>query len=392
MCIRDRALELEPEQKSLRGESICRYAEVDSIERIVEALTALDTAVPASGQSGEQMLQFYAMAVNDEVPAKRIFTIFDQAPLLDQAGSDNSSEVPNAGAREFAAPVATVVLFGKQTDKPARAILLATRFPDYQARIDEIVQVLQLGNEIEADLSSLERSLTEFLVRSRVVIGVGEAPSFEERGALLVHDFLNVPLPLLDGASPQQAAGQERFQQSLLSLLSHLEGEQAIVAPSTAIGELYQQLGLERPTPTVAVDSGNLKITNILDLDRLDYSQLSDSHLQGVTYRCMALGASRALYQASTLVRSRESLNDNLQLQVLALSALQMLATSLDQRIEITRELLVRLEPTQTPVGKIVIDFVSMLSAAGRFKEAEETMVKAMTNHPDDPHLSLIHI
>ncbi len=333
------------------------------------------------------MQQYYAVAVNDEVPAKRIFTIFDRAPLLDQARSDSSSQATPGEVREFAAPIATVVLFGKQTDKPARAMLLATRFPDYQAAIDGILQSLQLGNEIEAELSSLDRSLTEFLTRSRVVIGVGEAPSFAERGPLLVHDFLNLPLPLLDGASPQQAAGQERYQQTLLSLLSHLEGEQAILVASTTLGELYQQLGLERPAPTVAVDSGNLKISNILDLDRIDLSQLSDSHLQGVTFRCMALGASRALYQASTQVRARESLNDNLQLQVLALSSLQMLATNLEQRLEITRELLARLEPTQAPVGKIVIDLVSMLSAAGQFKEAEATMVKAMTNHPDDPHL-----
>ncbi len=381
------AYELESERKSLRPESIERYCEIDSVDRISEAMAQLDYVQEIDDEVGSQVKHYYAAFVGDEVPAKRVYSVFDRAIAPSQIQLDLGSQTAGADQREIASAVSTVVLFGKQTDRPARALFIATRFAPNQARIDETLHLLALGAEIESTSKLAEVSYIGFIRRPKLVVGRREPPSVEEAGTLACEDFLHLPFQLLDGATPLEAAGEERFRGKLLGLLCHLEGEQSLLLPSNTIGEIYQRLGLERPAARVNTVSGNLSITNILDLDRLDLNGLNDSHLQGVLMRAMNLAASRVVYHASLKVLSRESLANDGQAQIIARSALRMMAVSFEEKIEHSRILIQLLSSVNAPAGKIVIELVSLLAASGREKEAQQTLVEAFTAHPEDPHL-----
>lgn len=381
------AYELESDRKSLRPESIEHYCEIDSVERVSDAMAQLDYVQEVGDEIGLQVKQYYAALVGDEVPAKRVYTVFDRAIERPKVQLDSGDQTAQTDKREIASAVSTVVLFGKQTDRPARALFIATRFAPNQARNDEILNLLALGPEIESANNATEVSYVSFVRRPKLVVGRREPPSIEEFGKLAIEGFLHLPFTMFDGATPLEIAGEERFRGKLLGLLCHLEGEQSLVMPADTIGEIYQRLGLERPPARVNTSATNLSITNILDLDRLDLNGLSDDHLQGVLMRAMNLAASRVVYHASLIVLSRESLANNHQSQIIARSALRMIAVSFEEKIEHSRALIQLLSSVNAPVGKIVIELVSLLAASGREKEAQQTIVEALSAHPEDPHL-----
>jgi hypothetical protein len=381
------SFELESEHPALQTEVIWRYAEIDSLERIMEAFAPLEHVEPIEGQVAAEIQNYYAVLVNDDVPARRVYTIFD-APVKAVAVADAAENTTDdAASRTIATAVATVVLFAKQTDKPARALLLGTRFPPHQRVVDQTLELLQLGSEIELSIEQGRRTYVEFLSRPKMAFPQREALTIEEAGKLLIDEFLGLPLKIFDGATPREAAEQERFRGQLAGLLCHLEGEQALIVPADCITDLYQQLGLERPATTVEITAGNIRITNIIDLDRLDLSQLSDAHLQGVLARAMSLGASRVFYHCSLAVRQRASLADNPQIQIAALSGLKMLTNQLSEKIDYCRELIERLQAVKASVGKVVVELVQLLVAAGRPQEAEQTMMNAAMANPEDPYL-----
>lgn len=381
------SFELESEHPSLQTEVIWRYAEIDSLERIMEAFAPLEHVEPIEGQVAAEIQNYYALLVHDDVPAKRVYTIFD-APVKPVAIPDAAENAgDDATSRTIATAVATVVLFAKQTDKPARAVLLGTRFPPHQQIVDRTLELLQLGHEIEPSIEQGRRTYVEFLSRPKMALPQREVLSIDESGKLLIDEFIDLPLQIFEGATPREAAQQERFLGKLAGLLCHLEGEQGLIVPIDCITNLYQQLGIERPATTVEITAGNIRITNIIDLDRMDLSQLSDAHLQGVLVRAMNLGASRVFYHCSIAVRQRASLADNPQMQIAALSGLKMLTNRLSEKIDYSRELIDRLQAVKGPVGKIVVELVQLLVAAGRPQEAEETLMNAVTANPEDPYL-----
>ncbi|MEO8269539.1 MAG: hypothetical protein ABI557_07465 [Aureliella sp.] len=379
--------ELASEQPSLQTEVIWRYAEIDSLDRVTESFAPLEHVEPIEGQIAAEIQNYYAMLVKDDVPARRVYTIFD-GPVKSAAPADAAANTADdVTPRTIATAVATVVLFAKQTDKPARALLLGTQFPPHQLLVDQTLELLQLGNEIELSIEQGRRTYVEFISRPKMVLPQRETPTIDEAGKLLIDEFLQLPLKIFDGATPREAAEQERFRGQLAGLLCHLEGEQGLIVPIDCIANLYQQLGVERPANTVEITAGNIRITNIIDLDRLDLSQLSDAHLQGVLVRAMNLGASRVFYHCSMEVRNRASLADNPQMQIAALSGLKMLTNRLSEKIDYCSELVDRLQAVKAPVGKVVVELVQLLVAAGRTQEAEKAMMDATIANPEDPYL-----
>ena len=383
------AFELEDQHSSLQTDDILHYAEVDSIERVIEALGKQANADPLGGEQFEELRQYYAALVQDEVPARMLYQIYDndlQAGEVDTP-AESSVEEGSPAPQTIATSVASVVLFAKQTDKPARCLFISTRFPRYQRIVDETLATLQLGTHLELESNPFKRTYIEFLQRPKMTVAPTGRLTIEQDGELFADEFLDLPLPLFDGATAREAAQQEPFRGKLLGLLCHLEGEQGAILPAHTIADIYQELGLERPAPTAEITDKGIRITKIIDLDRFDLSSLSDMHLQGIMVRAMNLGASRAFYHSSVAVRQRESLEGIQEIQITALSALKMFSTKLTEKIAYARELIERMSAVGAPVGRAVIELVQMLASAGYAEEAQRTMIEAATKYPEDPYL-----
>lgn len=372
------ALELEPEHQSLQSKMLAKYCEIDSESRVDEVLREFDFVESPEGEGVERVRQYYAAIVNDEVPAKRIYSIFDKAL---------KSPVENE-ERVVASSVGTVVVYGKQTDKPARVLWIANELPAYEGLIAKVTSALELGAEVEGQEVPANSVYVEFLSRPKAIVGKPtEQLNIAERGNELLEDFLNMPLALLGWQSPMQAATDEKQRAALLGLLYHLEGEQSIVVEASAIDEIYQRLELTRPVLEVDPAGDSLRLATVLDMDRVDITKISDRQLKGLMVRAMGMGATRVFYRCALAVREREGMADDAQLQVAALSGLLSVITDINEQIEICVKLEETLSAAKAPVGKVIIQHMSLLHAAGRPEEAQQVLLQGAQKHPDDPYL-----
>ena len=378
------AFEIEPDQKSLDSPMLVRYCEVDSEERIHESLEKLDIAQPYGGQEAEQMRHFYASAVNDEVPAKRVFAVYDRHFSIRQAQIIGE---PVADSNEIAQFVATVVTFGKQTDRPARVLVVARHMAKQKEQLDRLLDTLQLGTEIAGHQIPSDSPYPLLLRRPKVLVATpGVQLTCEQRGQELVEDFLNCQLPILGNQSVLEASQDERKRALIRGLLVHLEGEQSFLVPRESIDEIYSRLNLPRPTLIVNPQSENIQLTSVVDLDRIDCRQLSDNQLQAITGRSVALGAFRVYYHCAKEILNRETLAESPS-RIAALSGMISFETTIEGKVKYCEELESAMEKAGAPVGRVVIQRMGLLQASGRVQEAQECMLTATKKHPNDPYL-----
>lgn len=373
------ALEIDPKRELLKPETLVKYCGIESVDLATQTLATLDYVDAMPVQGSDEARNYFAMLVEDEVPAKQIFHVFDR-PVSSPEGEETK--------REIASSVGTVVLFGKQTDKPARALFFGHAIPSSKAAVDALLTALQLGDDAGEVSSALDGTYFDHLLRPRRVVGkLDERVSPEELGDLIVEELISLPIKLLGGACPKDVAKDETQRVNLLGLLGHFEGEQSILVPKRSIDELYTRLGLTRPATGIDKKSESLALNNVLDLVRIDVDELSPMQLQGVMVRSMSLGASRTFYRAAQLVINSEELSDKVELQVAALSGMISLAPSIDEKLECCEKLEAKLNEAKTPVGRVVIQRVSLLSAVGRHDEAKQVFQEGLEKYPNDPFL-----
>ncbi len=378
------AYEIEPEQKSLDTPVVVRFAEVDSDERIHQVLESLDFVLPLDGPEAEQMRHFYAAAVKDEVPAKRIYAVYDRhfSPAHKPA-----QDAPVEDKPAIAQFVASIVTFGKQTDKPARVLLIGRTLPQQQPVLDRVIESLQLGTEITDHLVTSSSPYPMLLRRAKVMVANPTgALSLQQRGHELVEDFLNCKFTVLNNESVLEAVQDERKRVIVRGLLAHLEGEQSFVVPQSSMDEIYRRLDIPRPAAKVNPESTNIQLITIIDLDRIDVTQLSDNQLMAILARAVALGAYRVYHRCAGEILARPSLADG-PMRVAALSGMITFEPDIEEKIRYCRELYTAIENAGGQVGRVAIQLMTLLQSSGRFEESQQVILTALKKYPEDPYL-----
>ena len=277
--------------------------------------------------------------------------------------------------------------FGKQTDRPARVLVVARHMAKQKEQLDRLLDTLQLGTEIAGHQIPSDSPYPLLLRRPKVLVATpGVQLTCEQRGQELVEDFLNCQLPILGNQSVLEASQDERKRALIRGLLVHLEGEQSFVVPRESIDEIYSRLNLPRPTLIVNPQSENIQLTSVVDLDRIDCRQLSDNQLQAITGRSVALGAYRVYYHCAKEILNRETLAESPS-RIAALSGMISFETTIEGKVKYCEELETAMEKAGAPVGRVVIQRMGLLQASGRVQEAQECMLTATKKHPNDPYL-----
>lgn len=372
------SLELEPGKTSLLCPATREYFEMESEQQTEQILGQFENVASTDPTETEVIRRYFAAMVGDEIPAKRIYSIFNHS----------LTPVTEGDQRVIAAPIASVVIFGKQTDKPSRLLFVANHLQAYEPALAEVRNALPLGEPLATELAFDEETYVDFLRRQHIVVSKErEMITLEERGQCIVEEFLQLPLKLLGGQTPLEASADETKRADLRGLLFHLEGEQSLVFEPDVIDVLYERLNLERPKASLGTDSESIRLTSVLDLDRIRVAELSDRQLKGLTVRAMGLGAIRVFFRCAQAVQSRQTMADDTQLQIATLSGLLNLVPSYEERIRINEKLEGVLAAEKAPVGKLIIQRMTMLQMLGRTEEARTVLSEAVSKYPNDSYL-----
>ena len=205
-----------------------------------------------------------------------------------------------------------LLLFGKQTDQPARVELIALATPDLPAKEQRLVEVCGslLGpKQGEQVVDKVERE--EALLGARLRLPNGVTPEIsarlveEFRQHSLLHIWPDIPLTDLNGRTARQAAADPSQQVRVLAAILAKELRDPLERDD--YNQLRRQLGL----PTLeTIDPTGLKVAS-LSLPRcmrLDVAKLSDDDLQRLYARCRMTSCTHLLRRLTPELLARPSL------------------------------------------------------------------------------------
>ncbi len=364
------AVALDYDPTSLQITSQSGYFEIASDEAAIETAQAMPEAIKIED---EQFLRIMALSVEDEVPAKAAYRL--------------NRFVKLESGIEYAMGYSTIVVFGKQTDRPARILLYVDCIKEGAQVFEDLCNRFQTGTKLEDPQKS--RSM-DYRVPLETTFANRETrlPLPEKEFAEAVVDaFLHFPLVGLNGLSPLEAVEQEPLRPVVRALLVHLEGVITLKVKFGTIDEIYRRLGMTRPQFQLQDGASNWGTNKKLDLVRVHIPSLTNDQL----YRYLSVTASMnmvmVVIQAAKELLSRNDVEHPDQVMMQVFSYLAEATESVEECFELLGKLEELLAKHKGPIGQVVMRRASLLNVMGRAEEAGPYFIHAVTNYPWDPTL-----
>ena len=270
-------------------------------ERVLALLTADPQAVqmPTPQAAGD-----------DEPPPRAVFLLLDR-PDVATGAQIKLADIPRA--------VGHVSVFGKQTDRAARLELVAHRNGAYESTRQALERIVgdaagpAVQEETLDQLSAIQDALNaNWKLPEDTPADHRHTLVVEHRQKVLLERWPQLPNPVLDGKTPEQAAGDPAYRIRLLALVLLLElANDSQGSGSVDFNQLRQRLGLPVAEPISPVDL-NLDRVPLARLARIEVGQIDDDRLVRVYLRAAGVRANRALRNLALEVVARPTLADKI--------------------------------------------------------------------------------
>jgi hypothetical protein len=244
----------------------------------------------------------------DEPPPKSVFLLLNDE--LPESGEGLTlSQVPQA--------LASLVLFGKQTDRDARVECYPVKADD-GAALTAITAAL-------GDLVGSPETKEEKRVVGKLANAVAWHPMFpedtspelraqlsrEHRQQALLETWPTLSLKMFGDATASEAAADMDGRLKVLAAIMLLEIDIQNNEPEFSLDDLREKLSLPK-SEMLSLDGLDLKQVSEVQLGRLPMDQLNDQDLLTVYTRSALYGAARALKSSAREVVERPALSDKI--------------------------------------------------------------------------------
>jgi tetratricopeptide (TPR) repeat protein len=266
----------------------------DDEEALLVALSSVTWAIQAAPSQVSQ--------AEGDVPPKAAFFIIDRE-MPDSAEGIELASVPRI--------ICQAVLFGRQTDRPARLELLGLTESDREAVLQQLAGLQATGLEQPTE----EERFGELSASHRLLQRPWRVPRDTNREQLLglieehqrtalLQQWPELPLGLLDGRTPRQAADDQSNHADLLAAVLLLEFWNRQAGNEFDFNELRSELGLPTLGP---IDPQQTPVEQLplVRLKRVEVEKASDEALQNGFRRAVVFGATGALKKFAQQVAER---------------------------------------------------------------------------------------
>ena len=326
----DDAVEAEALALSLADDPLGDRLDVLDLEFAAGDVEQLQLAMASSPRIVHVPVDLAAMAGDGEPPPKAVFAICDRAPLETADG---------AALGAIPRHLCQAALYGRQTDREARLEVIGVVADD----LEQVKAILTgAGGSALGPLASEEVaehvSATHELLHRKWRLPHDVSPEkYHELAAqyekeALLGQWPKSRLGLLDGKSPEEAAGEERYRVRLLATVSLLEFWADGAGIRFDFNQLRTRLGLPLPE---AIDPEQLPVERLplARLARVVVEKLSDEALLAAYRRASGMNARAALGKLAQAIVDRPSLAGRDE-SLRAYSTLARLADRSDQALE----------------------------------------------------------
>jgi hypothetical protein len=283
-----------------------QLVDVVSIEYAVNDVDRLGELLASSDHMAALAVDQQHRKSDDQPPPRWAFVLLDRP--LPQTGVDiDLDSVPRA--------LASISVFGKQTDRPARLELVTFRTEELGAAQQLLASVAgpSLGSPgpetIEERVSALKHLLTPNLrPPNDTPAGRLQALRREFQQASIFQRWPRLPLAVLDGKSPREAQNDPRYQLKLRAAVLLLELAVESETADFDFNQLRESLALP---PAEPIDPAQVEFKSLplVRYTRLQLDKLPDEYLASVYDRAVSMHMRRVARRAAQLIISRDDMD-----------------------------------------------------------------------------------
>jgi hypothetical protein len=242
----------------------------------------------------------------NEPPPLAVFLLFDrEVPAHSQNLSrDNVPKV-----------LGEMLLYGKETDRPARVEFTAIKSADFEARLKQLTDALgqwageKLGEEETGRISAVAAALSiNWRFPDDTPPDIRKRLMQEQRTLSLLSIWPNLPMGVLDGKTPRQAVADPAGQIRVQAVILQMDLAEPVENPD--YNKLRRSLGLATLEP---IDPAGVRVESLSPArqTRLELNKTTDDQLVAVYRRAVVTAAPRLLRNIGLEIVSRPSLDSH---------------------------------------------------------------------------------
>jgi len=208
-----------------------------------------------------------------------------------------------------------MLLYGKETDRPARAEFTTTKSPDFDAKIKHFREVLgpQAGEKLDEEetgkISAVSAALSiNWRFPDETPPDLRKKLMQEQRTLSLLSIWPNLQMGVLDGKTPRQAVADPAGQIRVQAIILQMDLAEPVENPD--YNKLRRSLGLPTLEP---IDPSGIRVDSLSPArqTRLDVSKATDEQLVDIWRRAVVTAAPRLLRRIGQEIVSRASLDSH---------------------------------------------------------------------------------
>jgi tetratricopeptide (TPR) repeat protein len=272
------------DQFNARKTDVVRHSyAIDEFDKLKETIASCNVTSPANrpdedpfGESNPPVAGFYLLSKPKlEADAKEFG--LDDVPLME----------------------GEILLYAKQTDRPARLEYIVPKIHSYDQSLDKLKEIL--GDLYVSPQVSVIDSIPELDATLSWDWLLPEKVSFQRHAELmqqqvrsrLMNTWMNYKFETLNNQSPREAAKNESLRPTLQAILTDLDSNSSSLYPKTVLAEMRKELSIAALDPVDVTDRKVESMSSLLranvDFSKCPPEKLFQIHEFGVMVRCIPI-------------------------------------------------------------------------------------------------------
>ncbi len=368
---------IEPEQPRISVEMLQLTYEIAQADEVDVALTAASRFIPMPPEFLRN-----AAEQSQQVPPRNGFQLLDRDP-------PSGDELPAAEAMPEA--IATTLLFGKQTDRPARLELLEVRGSDREAVQGQLTAVLG-----EQSPSNVETSPLPFLGAIHPTVPMLRFKGSQDAANQLQSDLLRLrlpdrvlqtQLPLIDQKTLAEAATDESLKLPRTAIMRMLEQYDSLAsAAGDALETVRERLQIEA-LPAITVEGEELDEVPNHALGRVEVEGMSVEAVVFLLQRARQIGCTSAMKRAAEKLIAEDPQGELQQVKLMAYMTLIQTADEVQQSLSLIEEAKAWAAKANVNAAPVLLAEVGQRLSAGDGEGFRNAMTILTTQHGEDPNV-----
>jgi len=309
--------------------------------------------------------------------------------LIDRDKPESTDSLPPVD--QIPEAIALVFLYGKQTDREARIEVQDVRrdnLDEVRGQLNAVAKDLK-WNEQDGESLPLVVAAQPAVAMVRFQAKPAEAEKMQAdlAAARMPETIASMRLPILDGASLKEIAGDESKLLQRTAVMRIIENYDVIAAKGDSILENVRTLAGLEPLSPIKPANGAVESVANEDLNRLDISELDAESLVYVLQRSQQVSATPAMRRCAHRLLDIELSEEQAPVRMVAYMTLINTATNNDEALKLLEDAKAFAAVHNISTANLLLSEVGLRVNAGDGEGFQRAIQEVSTRHGNDPEI-----